>query len=171
MRPESQRLESMGAQRKPEFTLRLPDQIPNRGGAVLVWLAGVNDWDIGWHCGKRWHSRTFGKKYPVMFWVNLPPAGWIADCLLLETARAQLDAIRHAVCDAFLEKSKCQKGAISRQTFQSNSQTIRRTGDLKLLSESRTKQTRRGSQASRFRLPFESYLNVLYGSSCKIAPR
>lgn len=145
------------------FQIRLQNEIPSRAGAMLVWLGGIKDWDIGWHDGKNWHSRTFGDEYPVMFWMNLPPTGWIANCLMLEESKGALEAIRRSLADACAEKNKHQNNAKLRRVFHGHNRipdTLKRQVNLK----SNAKPRHHGSRRQIFQLPLESYLNVLYGS-------
>jgi hypothetical protein len=153
--------------------VRRPDDIPRRPGVVLVYLDVINAWDIGWHCGHHWWSKTYGAQYEIIFWMNLPVENWIGQCLTLASSSHRLAAVRLGVADAFFEKSKslpkarflaasplCERGA--------------RQGRPRLrlpLFGSQTKHDRLASQQNLRQLPFESYLHVLYSPYCEIAAR
>ena len=162
-----------GKRRWLQRLVRRPDDIPRRPGVVVVYLDVINAWDIGWHCGHHWWSRTYGAMYPVIFWVNLPVEEWMARCLRLPSSKDRLAAIRLGIADAFWEKNKHLpklKSLAASPLCERGARRGRPRLRLPLFGSSPTLD-RRGIPPGHSLSPLESYLHAIYGPYCEIAPR
>jgi hypothetical protein len=169
----AKRRNSRDSRRWLQRGVRRPDTILARPGVVLVFLDVIHAWDIGWHCGHRWWSRTYGHQYPVIFWINLPVEEWMTRCLRLPSSKDRLVAVRLGIADAFWEKSKRQpKSTILEASRLCARESLSGHTGLQLpLFGLQPKHSRLACRQYRNQSPLESYLHAIYGPYCEIAPR